>query len=392
MGSVLGAPIVFADQMPAGLIPAGLFLDGRATLPGKHPGLVLLNDRPINAETPAHLLDADDTPSDVLFVRNNGLPPSSVDSATWTLRVEGESVVAPRSYSLQDLKTRFEQVTYRLVLECGGNGRAEFSPPAKGTQWTTGAVGCPAWTGIRLRDLLKDVGIKPNAMYIGYLGADTHLSGDPGKVVISRGVPMSKALEAESMIAWAMNGQDMPALNGHPLRLVFGGWPASTSGKWLTHILVRDRIHDGEKMLGKSYRVPEQPVAPGADVPDDNMKIIESMPVKSLITSPKTGGILGFGRTLALRGKAWAGDLAVSKVHVSVDFGATWQEAQLAPPANRLAWQSWRASVRFPQKGYYEVWARATDSMGHMQPMVVPGWNPQGYLNNACHRIAIKVQ
>lgn len=391
MGSVLGARIVHANTMPAGLIPAGLFLTGDGKLVGKHPDLVVLNDRPINAETPAHLLNDLDTPSDILFVRNNGIPPTSVDVDRWTLTIGGESVVAPKTYTIRELKRRFSQHTYRLVLECGGNGRAEFNPSASGNQWTTGAVGCAPWTGVRLRDVLEDVGLKDDAVYIGYYGADTHLSGDPEKVVISRGVPIAKALEDESLIAWAVNGGEIPALNGHPLRLAIGGWPASVAGKWLTKIAVRNQVHDGEKMGGMSYRVPAIPVAPGAEIPPENMKIIEAMPVKSLVTAPKTGGIIRLGQPLQLEGKAWAGDLAVSDMHISTDFGATWRKADLDRPANRLAWQSWRISVELPETGYYEVWARATDSEGRMQPMVVPGWNPRGYLNNACHRIAVKV-
>ena len=144
-------------------------------------------------------------------------------------------------------------------------------------------------------------------------------------------------------------------------------------------------------MQGQSYRVPCRPVAPGTKVPDEEMCIIESMPVKSLITYPKTGAMIEDGRTLRLRGHAWAGDRRVQAMHFSIDFGQTWQPGTLDAPANRLAWQHWRAEVSFPQKGYYEVWARATDSEGRMQPMLLPGWNPKGYLNNACHRIAVKV-
>jgi len=120
------------------------------------------------------------------------------------------------------------------------------------------------------------------------------------------------------------------------------------------------------------------------------MCIIESMPVKSLITYPKSGIEHGLGKKLRLRGHAWAGDNAVSRVHISIDFGATWQKAKLSSPANRLAWQHWSAEVGFPEAGYYEIWARATDDAGRAQPMVVPGWNPKGYLNNACHRIAVQ--
>jgi sulfite oxidase len=155
--------------------------------------------------------------------------------------------------------------------------------------------------------------------------------------------------------------------------------------------MIRDRVHDGEKMLGQSYRVPCKPVAPGTTVADEDMCIIESMPVKSLITFPKSGISHASGEPLDVRGHAWAGDLSVARVFTSIDFGASWQETKLRQAANRLAWQNWSTSVIFPQGGYYELWARAEDENGRSQPVVLPGWNPRGYLNNACHRIAVGV-
>lgn len=381
--------IPFARLLPLGLAPVAFAEAPADTLLAEKPGLRLLADRPLNAETPAHLLDDDITPAARLFVRNNGLPPAAADPQTWRLTVSGEAVPQPVTFGLADLQRRFEHYSYVLQLECGGNGRAEFRPRVPGNQWTTGAVGCPSWTGVRVRDVLGACGVTDAAVYLGYRGADTHLSGDPTKEVISRGVPMAKALEDESLIAWAMNGEPIPALHGGPLRLVCGGWPGSVSGKWLTELRVRDRVHDGAKMLGDSYRVPCRPVAPGAEVADDDLCIIESMPVKSLITAPESGAQVAAGRALEVRGHAWAGDRAVRDVQVSIDFGATWQPARLDAPPNRLAWQRWRAGITLPAPGYYEVWARATDSAGVSQPMLVPGWNPKGYLNNATHRIAL---
>ena len=173
--------------------------------------------------------------------------------------------------------------------------------------------------------------------------------------------------------------------------MVVGGWPASCSGKWLERISIRNKVHDGAKMGGDAYRVPCEPVSPGTSVPDDQMCIIESMPVKSIINDPKTGAMLPLIKELNIIGHAWAGDLKVDAVQYSIDFGATWHNAQLSEPANRLAWQRFEASIKFPQKGYYEIWAKATDDRGTSQPMVLPGWNPKGYLNNACHRIAVKI-
>lgn len=393
MSAAVGASIPFAHLMPRGLIPAALAQSETPfEIPGKE-GLVVLNDRPVNAETPAHLLDDRVTPAKHLFVRNNGIPPVTTDTDpdAWELEFGGESIARELKMTVAELKQNFEHHTYQLQLECGGNGRSEFVPPASGNQWSIGAVGCPEWTGVRLKDVLEYVGINDDAIYVAYYGADLHASGDPNKVPISRGVPVEKALEDETLIAWAMNGEDIPPMNGYPLRLVCAGWPGSVSGKWLKKIVVRNQVHDGPKMTGTSYRVPCKPAAPGTTVPDEDMCIIESMPVKSLITFPKSGITHAISEKLAVRGHAWAGDFDVSDVHVSTDFGATWSEAVLDAPANRFAWQHWNAEVEFRKAGYYEVWARATDSRGRSQPMVLPGWNPKGYLNNACHRIAVQV-
>ncbi|HSR60475.1 MAG TPA: sulfite oxidase [Robiginitalea sp.] len=391
LGALLGAEVVFGASLPEGLPLLGLQDPDPFKLFGKDPGMTVLNDKPWSLEAKAHMLDDAVTPNRFMFIRNNGNIPEKPDAASWSLAFDGEAVSRPKSYTLNELKTRFPSYTYQLTLECGGNGRSEFDPPASGNQWTVGAVSCARWTGVRLRDLLEDVGIAPGAVYIGYHAADGHLSGDPGKEPISRGIPLAKALQEETLVAYQMNGEDIPLAHGYPLRLVAGGWPASASGKWLTRLSVRNKVHDGEKMTGSSYRVPCEPVAPGAEVSDENMCIIESMPVKSLITAPRTGAVLPPGQSLPFRGHAWAGELEVTRVEYSIDFGSTWHSCSLQPAANRLAWQRFSGTVRFPKKGYYELWARATDAEGRAQPMVLPGWNPKGYLNNACHRIALKV-
>lgn len=388
--AALGTDVVFGEHLPDGYRPL-VMDDPTLAAWGKNRELIVLSDKPYNVETPPHLLDDEVTPADKLFIRNNGRVPETVDPKTWTLTVDGESVKAPKTFTLAELKRNFKPHTYHLVMECGGNGRYGFNPPASGNQWKEGAVSCCRWTGVRLRDVLQSVGLNDDAVYIGYYGKDLHLSGDPTKPVISRGVPMKKALEDETLLAWAMNDRDIPLVHGFPLRLVVGGWPGSVSGKWLQRIAVRNKVHDGEKMDGTHYRVPVRPVEPGEKVSDDNFRIIESMPVRSVITYPATGAMLDEGKPLDLRGHAWAGDLEVSNMEISTDFGATWQPASLKKPVNRLAWQRWTAQVRLPRKGYYEIWARATDANGVSQPMVIPAWNPGGYLNNACHRIAVKV-
>lgn len=390
LSAVLGAEIVHAATMPKGYVPV-IFSQEPDPMKGKSPEMIVRSDRPWNVEARPHQLDDAVTPFEHIFIRNNGLIPENVDAANWTLTIGGESVNQEKTYRLADLKKNFKPYTYRLVLECGGNGRAGFYPPTAGNQWEEGAVFCSEWTGVRLRDVLQDVGIKSDAVYIGYYGVDKHLNGDASKPVISRGVPIAKAMQEETLLVWSLNGQDIPLAHGYPLRLVCGGWPASTSGKWVNKLVVRNKEHDGAKMTGDSYRVPKKPVAPGDTVPDEDMAIIESMPVKSLITFPKTGAMFSRSKKLNVRGHAWAGEFEVTEVQVSVDFGATWKTCALKKPANRLAWQQWSTELSFSQPGYYEIWAKATDSQGISQPMVIPGWNPKGYLNNACHRIAVKV-
>lgn len=389
---MIGAELVFGSNIVEGYRPLAIENDDPFKLFKLNSEMVVLNDKPWNIEAKAHLLDDKITPNSKMFIRNNGKIPLDIDSGNWTLTIDGESVKEEKVFSINELKTNFKEYTYQLTLECGGNGRSEFNPPAKGNQWTVGAVSCATWTGVRLKDLLASVGLKNDAVYIGYHAADTHLSGDTSKEPISRGAPMFKALQDETLIAYKMNGKKIPLAHGFPLRLVAGGWPASVSGKWINRISVRNKEHDGTKMKGTAYRVPKNPVAPGEKVKDKDMMIIESMPVKSLITYPKSGAIIDKSQTLNIRGHAWAGELEVSKMEYSIDFGSTWSNCVLESPVNRLAWQHFSATIKFPKQGYYEVWARATDSKDISQPMLLPGWNPKGYLNNACHRIAIKIK
>lgn len=396
--SLSGLGIAFSKYAAFGYQPVDLWRKA-STQPqdpyqlfGKDSEMVLLNDKPWNMEAQAHLLDDKITPAARMFIRNNGKVPTNIDAENWTLTVGGESALKTKKYALNDLKNNFKAYTYQLTIECGGNGRSEFDPPAKGNQWSVGAVSSAEWTGVRLRDVLSDVGYAEDAVYVGYYGEDVHLSGDLSKSPISRGIPMSKALMEETIIAYAMNGQDIPMVHGYPLRLIAGGYPGSASGKWLSELVIRNKVHDGAKMEAPSYRVPCHPIAPGQEVSKEEMCIIEAMPVKSLITYPKSGAVINSGQNLEIRGHAWTGHGLVTKVDYSVDFGATWKQARLEGPKNLYAWQHFHANIAFVTEGYYEVWVAATDEKGNRQPMLVPGWNPKGYLNNACHRIAVKVQ
>src|SRR5690606_36046761 len=169
--------------------------------------LVVLGERPLVAETPAELLDDPITPIDKFFIRNNGqIPDPAKDPDKWEITIDGE-VNEPLKITLGELKAKYKPQTLRCVLECGGNGRAGFSPPARGNQWTTGGAGCAEWTGVRLADVLKTAGVKPSGIYTAHFGADVHLSGDATKQPVSRGVRIAKAMDPNSMIVWGMNGQ-----------------------------------------------------------------------------------------------------------------------------------------------------------------------------------------
>lgn len=374
------------------ILQYNLSADNQKLIEGKEK-LNLLNDRPLILEASQSLLDDEITPTDKIFVRNNGIiPPIAYekDPKDWRLLIDGE-VDKTVELSLNDLKTKFKNYEYQLVLECGGNGRAAYFPKTEGTQWTYGGVACPLWLGVRLKDILEYVGVKKTAVYVAYYAHDIHLSGDSKKDTISRGFPIAKGLDEMTMIAFGVNGKALPPYHGFPARLICPGYPASASGKWLKRLWIRKQIHDGAKMTGKSYRVPSYPIAPGMDIPERDFKIIEEMPVKSLITFPKSGSKFKWDQNskFVCRGFAWSGSGDVEEVHISHNFGQTWIKAKLKKPRNKFAWQRWDCEFSLPSKGYYEIYARATDKNGNSQPMLVPSWNPEGYLNNATPRIAV---
>jgi DMSO/TMAO reductase YedYZ molybdopterin-dependent catalytic subunit len=370
-----------AQNAPAAKGPKLLEMDGKAKL-------VVLGDRPLVAETPAALLDDDVTPTDKLFVRNNGqFPEMPADPKAWKIKVDGE-VNTPIEIALGDLMSRFQNVTLQLMLECGGNGRSFFTPEARGNQWTNGGAGCPQWTGVRLADVLKAAGPKPSAVYTGHYGAEPTLAGETDKPTISRGMRLDKAMEPNTLIAFKLNGKDLPLAHGAPVRLVVPGWAGSLSTKWLTRIWVRDKEHDGPGMGGFSYRTPRKPIVPGSKGDDKDMAILEAMPVRSVITFPADGSKIA-GRKIDLRGHAWAGDHEVKSVDISIDHGTTWKPAKVNAPANKFAWQRFTATVDLPSSGYYEVWARATDTNGKTQPFAASNWNPQGYGANPVSHIRV---
>jgi len=381
-GAALPVTATLAQNAPAAAKgPKFLEMEGKAKL-------IVLGDRPLVAETPAALLDDDVTPTDKLFVRNNGqFPEMPANAKAWKIKVDGE-VNTPLEIALGDLMSKFENVTYQLMLECGGNGRSFFTPEARGNQWTNGGAGCPQWTGVRLADVLKAAGPKSSAIYTGHYGAEPTLAGETDKPTISRGMRLEKAMDPHTLIAFKLNGKDLPLAHGAPVRLVVPGWAGSLSIKWLTRIWVRDKEHDGPGMGGFSYRTPKKPIVPGSKGDDKDMAILEAMPVRSVITFPADGSKV-VGRKIDLRGHAWAGDHEVKSVDISIDHGTTWKPAKVNAPANKFAWQRFTATLDLPSSGYYEIWARATDTSGKTQPFAASNWNPQGYGANPVSHIRV---
>jgi len=400
--TALGAALAMAVPMGAipeggrgGAVPAAQ-AQGKGPqmldYPDKHKGLVVLGDKPLVAETPEHLLDDDTTPTEKFFVRNNGgLPDEAPNADAWKITVQGE-VNAPLSLTLGELKQRFQAQTHRMVMECGGNGRAFFAPGARGNQWTNGGVGCAEWIGVKLADLLAAAGLKDTAKFTGSWGADPHLSGDPEKRAMSRGNPLAKSMDPHTMIVWGMNGKPLTHLHGGPVRLIVPGWPGSLSTKWLSTVLVRSNPHDGAGMGGTSYRVPVTPIVPGSNDDGKSFRDLEAMPIRSIVTAPSNGTRLAKGtRTVALRGAAWGSATGVARVDVSADAGQTWQAVAMTAPRNPFDWTRWTHTLNLPSDGYFEIWVRATDRSGAAQPLVATNWNPQGYGANPINRIAVLV-
>ena len=369
-----------------GLTPIVLVEAREAGLPKS--GMLVHSQNPFNGEFAPHLLNDDVTPTARHFVRNNsGIPERAVrqDLHGWKLVIDGE-VHKELALSMEDL-ARFPQVTMEVVLECAGNGRSLFSPQVSGTPWQRGAVACSEWTGVRLRDVLQAAGLKQGTVYTGNYGEDIP---NDGSEPFSRGIPIKKAMDEHTLIALKMNGEVLPAAHGFPARLIVPGWIGSAMQKWLNRIWVRDQVHDSEKMSGYSYRIPTYPIAPGDKPPVEDMRIATAWQVKSLITRPEPHLEFGAGVPIEAGGHAWAGENQIDRVVVSTDFGLQWQETRLIPPSNRYAWYHWEAELTFANRGYYEIWARASDKRGAAQPFSQP-WNPKGYLGNIIHRVPVSV-
>ena len=241
---------------------------------------------------------------------------------------------------------------------------------------------------MRLKDVLEAAVVRPGVVYTAHFGADTHLSGAEDKLPISRGVPIAKAMTDNVLVAFGQNGGPLHPMNGAPLRLVVPGWPGSCSQKWLRRITLRDIVHDGPKMTGTSYRVPSHKVEPGEKVDKKDFEIIERMPVKSLITHPANGA--GTGARSKSSATPGRGTGRLPRWTSPTTSGPPGCRRCSTPPSMTEPGKTSAPPWNYPARGYYEVWARATDSAGVMQPHAID-WNPKGYLNNTMHRVALRV-
>ncbi len=343
------------------------------------------SERPLTGSVPAEAHDFDVTPSNRMFVRNNLLTPD-IDAGQHRLRVVG-LVDKELSFGVEELKRAFPNVSTQAMMECAGAGRTAFTPTPRGTPWSpTGGMGCPKWTGVRLRDVLAAAGVKSGARHVAGQG------GDPGTVAtaapVIRSIPLSKAEEEHTLIAWAMNDAPLPKVHGFPLRLVVPGWVGSASTKWLHTLSVLDGPFKGTYM-DDSYRIPKWPVAPGDKMPPDAI-VTEAWPIKSMITHPAPNQKVPAGRRLTVRGKAWVGEGSVARVEISTDEGVSWQRARLGPRGDKYAWRSFAFDFEPERFGYTTFLARAWDDQGNAQPMVSP-WNPLGYFWNGVHRVGVLV-
>ena len=348
---------------------------------GKTPEPVLLGHvlRPQDLATPLEWFDRPITPTDVFFVRSHfGAP--ALDPHR-TLRIDGTQGLI---LALPDL-AGFEKVTLTAVLQCAGNGRALQRPRVPGVQWVHGAMGQATWTGVRLADLLRRAGIPPGAAHVELAGWD-----EPPMPTVPRflrSIPLERALDPTTLVAWAMNGAPLTLAHGAPFRLVVPGWAGDHWMKWLRSVRVVEQEARGFYME-TAYRMPVQPVAPGATVPAADMRPLTVFPVKSVVARPGEGARLRAG-AIELAGVAFSGAAPIARVEVTLDGGQTWARAALDGPAGAGRWQVWRHRIA-AKPGIWRVAVRATDAAGSTQPRDAV-WNPSGYFWNGWHAVSFEV-
>jgi DMSO/TMAO reductase YedYZ molybdopterin-dependent catalytic subunit len=360
--------------------------DAPMRFPGKVP-MRVLNDRPPCLETPWSAFRHDLTPNDAFYVRwHLPMTPTAVDPRTWRLRIRGH-VERPLELSLDELR-RTEPASVVAVNQCSGNSRGLFTPPMPGAQWRNGAMGNARWTGVRLRDLLTRAGLRAGAVDVTFDGLDN--GGLPSVPDFVKSLPVDEARRVDVLLAYAMNGEPLPLLNGYPLRVVVPGWYATYWVKGLSDISAVPRAFDGFWMA-RAYRIPKTPNA----VESPNQLATETVPIqrmniRSFFTSHETGSRVSLGQATELSGIAFDGGSGIRQVEVSTDGGETWQTAHLGEDLGRYSFRRWRLEWRPAVPGSVRLLVRATSNAGETQPANA-GWNRSGYMRNVVEQVTVEV-
>lgn len=370
--------------------------------PVRSPVLKVNTQEPFNAETPTVLLaNSFLTPNDLFFVRNH-LPVPQVDPEEYVLEVSGDGLETVR-LTLDDLRSNFKQYTVPATIQCAGNRRSDLSKvkPVKGLLWTGGAIGNAEWKGVRLRDVLLYAGVKDSEEYAPL--RHIHLEGlDNNPLTGERygaSIPIDKAMHmrGDCILAYEMNGAELPRDHGYPLRAVIPGTVGARNVKWLTKI-VASKDEYGGFWMQRDYKG----FSPSVDwdtVDFSTSPAIQELPVQSLITSPPDGAMMA-DEEVRVSGIAWSGGgRGVVRVDVSCDGGKTWKTAELAEGTNQRpdrawSWTLWSAEVQLPEGGgEVELCCKAVDTSYNVQPdTAAPIWNLRGCLSNAWHRIRVKTK
>ncbi len=307
----------------------------------------------------------------------------------WRLRIGGDAVRTPLEFSLDQLRKDFEQVEIAALCLCSGNRRGAFEPPVPGLQWGSGAMGNALWRGVRLKDVLARAGIDKSALEVSLAGADSGVLPTTPNFVKS--LPLAKALDENTLIAFEMNGEPLPHWNGFPARLIIPGWTATYWIKHLTALNVISKPFDGYWMK-TAYRIPKDRFPSGqfsSQETETNMPITEIV-VNSLITNLEDGQTLPNAKPIEIKGVAWDGGNGIARVEVSTDGGSNWHQATLKQDYGRFSWRQWHLAFEPKRPGQYRIMARATSHSGASQPLE-PIPNPSGYHHNAVQKITIRL-
>lgn len=322
------------------------------------------------------------TPVEQFFVRSHHGTPT-VDAAEYRLTVGGLAA-RPLTLTLDEIK-RMPSHELVAVCECAGNGRTFYEPVMPGLQWRHGGVGNGRWRGVRLRDVLERAGVKPEAKFVHMDGADVPLGKQPN---FERSIPLAKAMDENTLLAYDMNGAALPPSHGFPLRLVAPGWASDSWVKWLTKIELTAEIPDVFYMK-TGYRHPGFGVRPGQAVRPEDMKPVEELQIKSVIAWPYDGETVG-PSSQSISGAAWSGEAPVESVEVSLDRGRSWNRAEIKSPKSDFGFVLWEFIWAPRRLGYHVFMARAIDAKGRTQPFRQE-WNPSGYGWNVVHQVAVEV-